>query len=141
MKQGHIKYIPFDPDGRLFPIIAKAIERYPKFLNHYWTDDSWEHALGSFHHNERSRDSIIEMVLNHNEFVIYTKEFAQAFWFDVDKVDVFLIINSSSVDGHYVIHNVDKVIEVWQYHQIQMILADDPIEYLEGFLDENDKTV
>lgn len=131
---GHIKYLPFDPDKRLYPIIAKVIENNPEFLKNYWIDDSWEPALGLFQDGGMHKESIIEMVLQHNISVIYTQEFAQAFWYNEPKVDVFVIINSSSVDGSYVINNVDSVIQVWQYHQIQMLLAGDPIEYLETFL-------
>jgi len=64
------------------------------------------------------------------EEVIFSHEFAKAFWsFVSDACEVCLITNCNK-DNCEIFGNL----EPWQYHLQQMVLEPEPLKYLEKFL-------
>ena len=63
--------------------------------------------------------------------VIFSHNFAKAFWGDdeisVDDIAPYALQNSEG-------NNIWGTFIAWQYHLQQMVLSDDPIEYLKIFL-------
>lgn len=116
-------------DQRLYPIIGAAIERHPNFLNSFH-NEQWANCVHELYYGgNESRTSSIKIALIEQPNIIYSKRFAQAFWFD-DDAGITIVTYFPPEEGH-----PDKQTwKHWQYHQVQMILADDPLEYLESFL-------
>lgn len=118
------------PDIRLYPAIETAIERYPNFLNQ-GHNENWANGAYELYHNNtdgEGKQMVVNMILAENPCIIYSKEFAQAFWRNEADKDIYI---SYSDHRH---HIGNETVDHWQFHQINMILADDPLVYLESFL-------
>ncbi len=116
------------PDIRLNTILRKAIKNDPDFLAVYFEEAAIDYMVDMVEEQSHVQEQI-DMILRANPSVIYSKEFAQAFWFD-DDAGITFITYFPPEEGH-----PDKqTLKHWQYHQVQMILADNPLDYLESFL-------
>ena len=84
------------------------------------------------------------MIFNIHTMIIFSHQFAKAFWGEEGLISVsafettgsrdsetedFVFVGDGGIDD-----SVEKVIPLWQYHLQQMVLEEEPIKYLEQFL-------
>jgi len=125
-------------DVRVRRAIRQAIDNDHSFLEKYTTKEDAAYVIAKTLQEGNTgydMNDAIRHILERNPTVIYSKEFAQAFWLNVqdppyEYVSAKFSRESSSTPFHYGI-----TLTRWEYHQIQMIREDDPLEYLNKFID------
>lgn len=124
-------------DKRLYDIIGAAIERHPNFLNSFH-NENWANAVYELYHSDtdgEGKELVVNMILGEKPSIIYTKEFAQAFWFSDEDEHIGVTYRFYKVKKE--VHIDHQRLTIWKYHQVKLILADDPLEYLGRFILHN----
>lgn len=111
-----------DKRNKKIDILNRAIDKAVK--NGYKLDMLSQHVQRVYRHS-------IEVQLLDKMLIIYTKDFAKAFWGEeMIKSDCSRMIQK---ENHlFELVNVEK--PAWQYHLQQMVVAENSILYLEKFL-------
>jgi hypothetical protein len=85
----------------------------------------------------------VEQIIAHNNqyqnpiAIIFTQDFAKAFWGEEDWTRVAYTLFANPPQSRGNILTEPKLLKPWQYHLQQMVLEENPLEYLTQFLDYN----
>lgn len=125
----HLNYEEFlNIDIRIRKAIVRAIENDPSWLETFFEKEAISYILEKEeeHHGPMWVGMLVKHILEQDVMVIWSKGFAKAFWGDEDDVHIDY--------SDYRQHLKTDIVRSWQAQQIQMILADDPLGYLDGYI-------
>ena len=67
--------------------------------------------------------------------LIFSHEFAKAFWGESEVYEARLLTNKKHNDGDWIV-KTSRFVNTWQFHLQQMVLVEDKLKYLEKFINE-----
>lgn len=115
-------------------VIEKAVKNGFNVLNFMIDSCCWQSescAANEIKHKEYHYSSSMSFSLYHEQrylIMIFNHKFAKAFWGDGEKRDN---------DMYVISPGLWSMNPKWQYHLQVMVVQEEPLKYLEGFLGEN----
>jgi hypothetical protein len=85
----------------------------------------------------------VNQVIAHNKqyqnpiAIIYTHDFAKALWGEEEWTQATYTLFANPPKGRGNVLTEPKLLKAWQYHLQQMVLEENPLQYLAQFLDYN----
>jgi hypothetical protein len=86
--------------------------------------------------------TVNQVIAHNNQYlnpiaIIFTQDFAKAFWGDEDWTRVAYTLFANTPKGKRNVMTEPMILKAWEYHLQQMVLEKEPLQYLAQFLDYN----